>query len=512
MITEAATGAADLPAAMNRLGSKLRERLVAGRSVLPPTKWSMNTTDEPPQAIEQFVEARSEAERRNWIEAARRAEAAVRIDSTFALAWELRRSFLMNAHLSVADQLAASSAAYRFRGRVRSPFDRLDIAASYFRTIGDPERALPLYDSMAHIRRKTPGNMGAAYGTLRKYDLATQVYRSLLDTSHKYISSTNSNFVRTLLEEGKVAEARREVAALNRADSTNLTSLQSRHLLYNAIRDWESLDHLGNDWLGLARTTTDSATGVQLMRNAAAVRGDLSRFDSLARLNKTILKNDESAGDRLAEELQRAQLRATIAGDTVRARAIADSGLAVTRWESLPPMDRPYMAMLQYLASVGNATRGVDLAREWSRTTPTEFKLRDSLDVLVGRGELALSSGDAREALRLFRLADVRGCQPCFYPRYGRAFDALSKPDSARVWFERYASATNPLGVLGDAVELAHTYRRLGELYEERGDLRAAAKWYGQFTALWATSDLRALQASVRAIQARVGAFGKRGG
>ena len=136
VIDEAAASAADLPAAMTRLGRELRERLVAARSVLRPTTWSMNTTDEPPQAVEQFVEARSETERRNWIEAARRAEAAVRFDSTFAIAWELRRSSLLNAHLSVEDQLTASSAAYRFRDRVRSPFDRLDIAASYFRAIG----------------------------------------------------------------------------------------------------------------------------------------------------------------------------------------------------------------------------------------------------------------------------------------------------------------------------------------------------------------------------------------
>jgi DNA-binding SARP family transcriptional activator len=501
-ITEAATGAADLPAAMHRLGRGLRERLVAARSALPPTTWSMNTTDEPPQAIEQFVEGLSESGRRNWIEAARRAEAAVRFDSTFAIAWELRRSSLINAHLSVEDQLTASSAAYRFRGRVRSPFDRLDIAASYFRAIGDPE--LAFYDSMARLRGKPPGNMGVAYWMVRKRDLATQVYRSLRDTSHKYIRSSNSNFVGSLLDEGNVAEARREVAALNRADSTNRFTLQSRNLMYTAIRDWESLDHLGKDWLGLAKTTIDSATAVQSMRNAAAVRGEFARFDGLARLNSTILKNDESSGDRLTEELQRAQLRATVAGDTVRARAIADSGLATTPWESLRPMDRPYLAMLLYLASVGDVKRGADMAREWSRETPVEFKLRDSLDVLVGRGELALSSGDAGEALRLFRLADVRDCQTCFYPRYGRAFDAMSMPDSARVWFERYAGATYPEAPLGDAVELAHTYRRLGELSEARGDFRAAVAWYEQFTALWAKSDLLPSQAAVRAIRGRM--------
>jgi hypothetical protein len=85
-----------------------------------------------------------------------------------------------------------------------------------------------------------------------------------------------------------------------------------------------------------------------------------------------------------------------------------------------------------------------DVARDWSRSTPTEFKRRDSLNVLVGLGELALASGNAHDALRLFRIADVRDCQTCFYPRYARAFDAMSERDSARVWFEKNAAALVP--------------------------------------------------------------------
>jgi hypothetical protein len=113
-------------------------------------------------------------------------------------------------------------------------------------------------------------------------------------------------------------------------------------------------------------------------------------------------------------------------------------------------------------------------------------------------------SGNAREALRLLRLADVRDCQPCFYPRYGRVFDAMRERDSARVWFERYARAHDALNPLSTAMELPHTYVRLGELYEERGDVKAALEWYGRFTTLWATADTPALQARVRDVRSRM--------
>jgi DNA-binding SARP family transcriptional activator/tetratricopeptide (TPR) repeat protein len=506
VITVPATRGADLPAAMKTLSDTLRHRLVAARFSLPAEKLSLNTSDEPREAVELYVEAYAEGLKRNWIGAAERAEAAVRIDSTFALAWRLRHSALTNASLRVADQLDAISAAYRFRSRLRAPYWRLGIDAAYFRAIGAPEQSLVFYDSLDNLGSgPIPSfDKGLAYGSLRKFDLAIEGYRRTIDTTYRYITATHSNLVRSLLEGGKFAEAKQVVARLKRADSLNRTTRQSRNLLFTALREWDSLSVVGTSWLAKADTPTDSLVGIQILRNAAIARGQLSVFDNLGRMNMAILKAYGSAGDFLGAELQRARLHAVLAADTAGARAIAESSLTVAPWPSLRPMDRPYLVMLSYLASIGDTKRGVDVAREWYRTTPNEFKRRDSLNVLVGRGEIALSAGDAREAVRLFRLADVRDCQLCFYPRYARAFDALSERDSARIYFERYAAASNGANALGDAAELAHTYVRLGELYEARGDARAAVGWYERFARLWATSEVPVLQSRVREVRDRI--------
>jgi len=114
-----------------------------------------------------------------------------------------------------------------------------------------------------------------------------------------------------------------------------------------------------------------------------------------------------------------------------------------------------------------------------------------------------LASGNGREALRLFKIADVRDCKPCFYPRYARAFDALNEPDSARVWYERFAVTVIPLYTL-DQAELPNAYLRLGELYEQRHDVSAAISWYEKFAALLATTDAPFLQKKVREIRGRV--------
>jgi tetratricopeptide (TPR) repeat protein len=328
-------------------------------------------------------------------------------------------------------------------------------------------------------------------------------YRRVVNATHRRsISSYGPMLVESLLEADSLSDARQEVTEMMRIEPLNAQTYQARAFLFSALREWDSLATIERSNLLNARTAKDSVLGVRWLGDAAIGRGQFELFDKMTRLNATVIAKQGSLGDYLAAELTRARLRATLTGDTVRARAIADSGLAVAHWDSLKPMDRPYLPMLQYLASVGDVTRGASIAREWSVATPALYKRRDSLNILAGRGELALASGDGREALRLFRIADVRGCERCFYPRYGRAFDAINEPDSARIWYERFADAAVVL-YTADNAELPNVYLRLGELYEQRHDVNAAIGWYDRFAALLATTDAPSLQRKVREVRGR---------
>ena len=123
--------------------------------------------------------------------------------------------------------------------------------------------------------------------------------------------------------------------------------------------------------------------------------------------------------------------------------------------------------------------------------------------VLAARSELALARGDPKEALRVLRLSDVKGCRACVYPRYARILDALQMPDSVIVYYEKYASATMPASPMTDAYELARTYRRLGEIYEQRREWRHAMDRYQDFVNLWEHADA-ALQPAVKDVPARI--------
>jgi hypothetical protein len=251
-----------------------------------------------------------------------------------------------------------------------------------------------------------------------------------------------------------------------RIDSVNSRTFQSRAFVFG--REWDSLSVLGKSYLGYTRTATDMPTRLRWVGDAGRSVVASSPFDSMAGLTATPIRKYGSPGDYLAGQ------RYTRAAERNRCRRhrpctwIADSGLAVAHWQSLKPMDRPYLAMLSYLASVRDVKRGAEMAPRPSLAYAagiqaprfTEGACRPRRAGTGGPAMLARHCG-------FFRLADVRDCEPCFFLVMRRRCWVSQIP---RVWFERYATASAPWNAPGDAVELAHTYRRLGELYEDRGD------------------------------------------
>jgi hypothetical protein len=87
----------------------------------------------------------------------------------------------------------------------------------------------------------------------------------------------------------------------------------------------------------------------------------------------------------------------------------------------------------------------------------------------------------------------------------GRAFDQAQMADSAIVMLERYVTtpAWARLRLDGDGLYLAPVYKRLGELYEGKGDRATAASYYSRFVELWNGADPE-LQSRVRDVRARL--------
>ena len=84
----------------------------------------------------------------------------------------------------------------------------------------------------------------------------------------------------------------------------------------------------------------------------------------------------------------------------------------------------------------------------------------------------------------------------------------MGQTDSALTLYDRILTTPGIWRMFEDAYRLAPTYRRLGELYEARGDRAKARDYYGRFVDLWRDADpeLQPIVADARAALRRLSA------
>jgi len=81
-------------------------------------------------------------------------------------------------------------------------------------------------------------------------------------------------------------------------------------------------------------------------------------------------------------------------------------------------------------------------------------------------------------------------CDACTLGAVAQALDLAGKTDESIAMFERMLNSTYPYEFRDvDRSYLAGTYKRLGELYEQKGDKAKAASYYSKFIDLWKNAD-----------------------
>jgi tetratricopeptide (TPR) repeat protein len=122
------------------------------------------------------------------------------------------------------------------------------------------------------------------------------------------------------------------------------------------------------------------------------------------------------------------------------------------------------------------------------------------------RGEIALAAHDYPTAQSELRFSQTQGCAVCDLPMLGRAFDLGGTPDSAIAVYERYITTKWPDRGDPDAAFLPAVHKRLGELYEAKGQRDKALAHYRTFLDFWKSAD-PVLQPKVQDAQQRVAAL-----
>ena len=115
------------------------------------------------------------------------------------------------------------------------------------------------------------------------------------------------------------------------------------------------------------------------------------------------------------------------------------------------------------------------------------------------------------DAIRELGQANGDDCTGCTLPYVALAHDLAGRPDSAIAVHERFLLDKTYYRMNIDAEHLSPTYKRLGELYEAKGDKAKAVGYYQKFAELWKNADAE-LQPQVRAVKDKLARLQKQGG
>jgi tetratricopeptide (TPR) repeat protein len=251
-------------------------------------------------------------------------------------------------------------------------------------------------------------------------------------------------------------------------------------------RNYDKVDSL----MRPAATGDQPPRVVQLyLANALEVHGQLRAVDSLfdEMVARLLAEGDSSLAAGLL--LARPGHDLVQRGDVTRGLARLDSLQRTPLFTSLHGQDRPLASLAEMQAAVGRAQEVGRLRAEWERAVPEAERKpwqEPQWDAYVAGAEGRWKDA----ALAATRAVNQTHCNPCGRHFVAQAWDRAGVPDSALKYYELAATLpnTDDQGV-EDAIWQPSTLRRLGEIYESRGDRQKALQYYGQFVALWKNAD-----------------------
>jgi hypothetical protein len=180
--------------------------------------------------------------------------------------------------------------------------------------------------------------------------------------------------------------------------------------------------------------------------------------------------------------------------------------------KAIPAGEWPYFAIIDFFSLAQEAQQ----ARQWLNRYDAEAKdtfrlrverpgrLRVGAEVLIAEGKALEAVADLRRSEQLPD-GPLRNCMACLPTYLAFAFDEAGMPDSAIFYMEEALTVFDPnrMSDVRDPVLIPFFNRRLGELYEAKGDRVKAAKHYRVVLDVWKNAEPE-LQVIVNDLRERV--------
>jgi tetratricopeptide (TPR) repeat protein len=497
-----------LIAAVDQLSGELRARVGESlRSMDREPPLERVTTASLPALRQYSAAVRAGDHEGNFEKATAHLEEAVALDTGFAMAY--RTLGMYAANIGKLDRV------FEGYGAAMQRLDRLTDRERHF-TLGDyyivvkPDlpRAATAYEAILEDYpndREALNNLGNVYFGLRRLAQAESLYQRAVAVDSLYVSGYNNLMLTQItLKKWDQGQTTYEQMIRHLPNVPYLRELGIRlaerrgDYATARARAQELLEHFGAD-------AGSRATGHRHLAIVAAVRGQLIEAERHLReaMSARLKAGRTNSYSYFVEVILLASLRAAVAGEPSRAVSELERALAQRPLRSLQPMDRPYVELATAFAMAGRVNRARALLAEYEQVRDPRWRGGGIIGTDHRRAALELSWGHVAlaerrwpAAIARFQAAVAEGATPAFgLPDLGHTYDLMGQVDSAIAVYERYLDAPDVLDELGGldrgtfAIELAGIYRRMGELYRQRGESGKARAYSTRFVELWKDCD-----------------------
>lgn len=509
-----AGSAGELLGVVDDLSRKLRGKVGESLRQVQRSVPLERATTESLEALRLFTEgSRAHDVDRDYDKAVRLLREAVKIDSTFALAWRKLAASLANAGLSPLASDSAMEQAVRYVDKLPLRERHLVLGAYYQNHTVHNHRgkALTEYRALYDLDSNeaiAANQLAIIYLERHQHDSAVRYLRRRQELSPSLFNAIG--IARTLVTMQRLDEAERMLDSLRVASPG-----AEEHPRFGAALS--RLAYSRGD-IAAARAALDSSearTAETLSR--INTLGEIAVLDRIAgkvassyRIDAEIGRVLRGLGSPYFEELGRANDNIHLRGNLQAAISGLDRYVNSEAWRAMPASQRPYRVAALLYAEAGapaKARRMLELNRQEDPDGYEAFS--DHNFKASAEGMILLAEGRYDEALEQVRAArygpdgEPAGCLACLDYMMARVHDAANQPDSAIAWLEKYLAEPPSQRFNSDGAYLATIRRRLGELYDQRGDREKAMHQYSAFLEQWAEADAD-LQPFVRSVRERL--------
>jgi serine/threonine-protein kinase len=506
-VREVAEDSTDLVAAIDRLSKGLRERVgesVQAMRAQPPLE---RVTTHSLEALRKYALAvRTRDREGDDARAIALLDEAIALDTGFAMAYRTRAMAMASRGGELDQTIQMFKMALERADRLPERERNLTRAA-YYTHLYEGDKAMAAYRSLLEAYPDDPTalrGLGNQYAALRDYARAESLLTRALGvdslSANPYIALSS-----TQVDRGRWQEAKTTLELAARRFPDNAPVLLSMAQVEASRGNLAAAEAHARTLLerhGEVPSLRGSA--IELLGHLSALRGKVREAEAYWR--EAIEANPDVTWRYLYTQ-DIAQMHTWLLHDPVRARRVLDSVLRRHPLSGAKLHDRPYLRLAVGYASAGRPDQARPLLDDFVRLIdPGDRRMRETI-YRWAKGYLALAEGRFTDAVTEFRQGDRGSCTAsCGLAELGVAFDRLGNADSAIAAYERYLARPGSVRFFEDASLLAHTYERLGELYEEKGDLEKAGRYYSRFATLWRDCDpeVQPRVARVRAALARV--------